>query len=228
LKAHTLDRRPPLRVFERFAEVESTNDVARHAPVGTVVIAERQTAGRGRFGRPWHSPRGGLWLSAHVRPRRVAWLTAVAALAAGDAVRQVSGLTPLIRFPNDLIVYDRKLCGVLIESRPPTAVVGLGLNVNIAEFPPDLSATSLQIETGRTFDLDDAARAVVAGLDRWIDADPAEIRRTYLRRDGVAGRRIVINDTIEGVVRAVDPLDGILLADSRHIPGAHIRQLTLI
>lgn len=211
----------------RVRETASTNDLAAREPVGTAVIAELQTAGQGRFGRHWHSPRGGLYLSAHVEPRHPAWLTAMSALAAGDAVRAVADREPRIRFPNDLVIHDRKLCGILIQVRAPTAVIGIGLNVNIESFPPELEATSLQLETGRICDLDAVAAEVIAGLDRWLAADPHDVRAEYVRRDGVAGRRVVVNEQIEGVVKAVDPIEGIVFDDGRRVAGAHIRHLVV-
>lgn len=217
-----------MRVIERYVELPSTNDEASRSPVGTVVIAERQTAGRGRFGRRWHSPRGGLWMSVHLRPRRLEWLTAAAALAAREAAQAVAGVEAGIRFPNDLVVGDRKLCGILIESRPPTAVVGIGLNVNVPSFPPDLEATSLQLETGKTFDLEETAQAVLGALDRWVEVGPREIRRTYIRHNAVVGRRVMINNNLGGIVRSVDPVDGITLTDGRAVSGPHIRELTIL
>ena len=214
-------------IVKRVGETASTNDLAAREPVGTVVVADLQTAGQGRFGRRWHSPRGGLYLSAHVEPRHPAWLTAMSALAAGDAVRAVAEREPRIRFPNDLMIHDRKLCGILIQARAPTAVIGIGLNVNIESFPPEIEATSLRIETGRTFDLDSVAREVIAGLDRWLAADPHDVRAEYVRRDGVAGRRVVINDQIEGTVKAVDPIEGIVFDDGTRIAGAHVRHLVV-
>lgn len=211
----------------RVRETASTNDLAAREPVGTAVIAETQTAGQGRFGRHWHSPRGGLYLSAHVEARQPAWLTAMSALAAGDAVRAVADREPRIRFPNDLMIHDRKVCGILIQARVPTAVIGIGLNVNIESFPPELEATSLQIETGRTFDLEAVAAELIAAIDRWLAADPHDVRVAYVKRDGVAGRRVVINDQIEGVVKAVDPIEGIVFDDGRRVAGAHVRHLVV-
>lgn len=217
-----------MRRFRRFEEIGSTNDAAWAEPAGTVVTAGRQTAGRGRFGRAWHSPAGGLWMSMRLKPRHLAFLTAASALAAGDAVTRLSGLRPLIRFPNDLLVNDRKLGGLLIEARPPEAVVGIGLNVNLAELPPELEATSLQIETGRTYDLQEAAEATAEALERWAAADPHEVREAFAARSAIVGRRVVINETIEGVVRAVDAVEGVAFTDGRVVVGAHVRHLRLL
>jgi BirA family biotin operon repressor/biotin-[acetyl-CoA-carboxylase] ligase len=217
-----------MRRIQRYAEIASTNDAAARAPEGTVVIAATQTDGRGRFGRAWHSPRGGLWMSVHLRPRHLPALTAAAALAVADAVAQTASLEPRIRFPNDLWIDERKLCGILIESRSPTAVVGIGLNVNIPSFPPEIQATSLQIERGRTFDLDAIAETVLEALDRWVEADADRVRAEYARRDGLVGRRVRVNDDVEGIVSWIDPLEGLMLADGRRIVGAHVRHLAVL
>ena len=153
----------PVIVLE---SVASTNDELRRraaagAESGTVVVADQQTAGRGRLGRSWHSPPGlGLYISVLFRPdaepaHLTRW-TLGAAVAACRACRARGATSALIEWPNDLMVGPRKLAGVLGESRcgdgrPPELVVGLGLNVNheIGDFPDELEAGSLRLEVGR-------------------------------------------------------------------------------
>jgi BirA family biotin operon repressor/biotin-[acetyl-CoA-carboxylase] ligase len=144
----------------------STNDVARRladggAPEGTIVVAETQTGGRGRRGRVWHSPEGGLWFSLvlrpHLPPERAGGITIVAAIAVAQAVREAASVDVRIKWPNDVYVGSRKLAGVLVESTGEgTLVVGIGLNVNVPEgdLPRDdeCHATSLSSEARRTFD----------------------------------------------------------------------------
>lgn len=147
-------------VLERHSEVESTNLVAAEraragAPAGLVVVAERQTAGRGRRDNTWHSPDGGLWLTVLLRPERVDGLSLVAGLAVGRALVDVDWQ---LHWPNDLYCGERKLGGILVETRllgskPEFALVGIGLNVNNREFPAGLTATSLALQVGRDFDL---------------------------------------------------------------------------
>lgn len=151
-------------------EAGSTNTYARRlaaegAPAGTVVLAERQTAGRGRLGRTFLSPAGGLYCSVILRPdakpEALMHLTAAAAVAAMRAVESSCGLTPKIKWPNDLVCGRKKLCGILTElsveaeSRIVDAViVGIGINCNQTEFDPAIAdmAASLQLETGRPVD----------------------------------------------------------------------------
>ncbi|HEX5482467.1 MAG TPA: biotin--[acetyl-CoA-carboxylase] ligase [Terriglobia bacterium] len=144
----------------------STNTVAlklaaEGAPHGTVVIAEEQSAGRGRFGRSWHSEKSsGIYVSVILRPALAPAcapvLTLMAGLAARRAVENASGLAPDIRWPNDLLLNGRKMGGILTEmnaelDRIHFVVIGIGLNVNHVEMPPDLTsiATSLRIESRR-------------------------------------------------------------------------------
>lgn len=180
--------------------VDSTNSeikrlAAQNAPDGLVVTARRQTAGRGRAGRTFHSPQGcGLYLSALLRPQlppeAVAHFTAWTAVAVCDAVEATCGLRPQIKWINDLILNEKKLCGVLTEllltdGRPDALVVGIGINVNHRpeDFPPELreSATSLAMELGQTVDLEELTRALILALNRLYADFPAQ-RANYLRR----------------------------------------------
>lgn len=158
-----------------FDTVGSTNDVAsgfaqEGGHEGTVVIADAQTAGRGRRGRVWFSPpSAGLYVSVVLAPgrarlspeRATALLTLSAGVALSEAVERVTGLAPAIKWPNDLLVGRRKLAGVLAEGVASTAAVGLqavvlgyGINVMSAAYPPALASmvTSLETELGRGID----------------------------------------------------------------------------
>ena len=147
--------------------VTSTNDLAgrlaeQGAAEGCVVVAEAQSAGRGRQGRAWSSPAGaGLYASAVLRPRSdvVPVLTIAAGVAIAEAIQGATGLEPTLKWPNDLFVGTRKLAGILAEagSSPTGAqhvVLGFGVNVLPAAFPPDVAsrATSLEGELGRPID----------------------------------------------------------------------------
>lgn len=150
-----------------FDTVDSTNKVlkdlaATGALEGTIVIAEFQTAGRGRLNRTWHAERGkNILLSILLRPEEaeaVHLLTYLTALSAADAVEENTGLRVECRWPNDLLINGRKFCGILLESawdgqRVQYVIVGVGMNVNQESFPPDLrlSATSLRLECGKEF-----------------------------------------------------------------------------
>ena len=146
-------------------EIDSTNNEIRRmaengAPDGTLAIAEIQTAGKGRRGRAWTSPRGsGIWMSFLLRPdfapEYASMLTLVAAMAVEKGIREQTGLDCQIKWPNDIVLNGRKICGILTEMSTEEDsiryfVVGIGINVNTKDFPEEISktATSLAIETG--------------------------------------------------------------------------------
>lgn len=148
--------------------IDSTNDdalrlAARGAPEGTVVVAEEQTAGRGRLGRAWYSEKSsGIYASVILRPPLSPSAAPVLSLMAGVAAQQaISASTKLavdIRWPNDLLVNQKKVCGILTEmhaelDRLHAVVLGIGINVNHTSMPPGLKdlATSLRIETRRSW-----------------------------------------------------------------------------
>jgi BirA family transcriptional regulator, biotin operon repressor / biotin---[acetyl-CoA-carboxylase] ligase len=157
-----------------FDSIGSTNDVAATLAVddsreGAVVIADAQTAGRGRRGRAWFSPpASGLYVSVVLRPgrsrapeRATALLTLSAGVALSEAVERVTGLTPAIKWPNDLLVGRRKLAGILAEGVAARSsaglqavVLGYGINVGSAAYPPELASivTALETELGRQID----------------------------------------------------------------------------
>jgi BirA family biotin operon repressor/biotin-[acetyl-CoA-carboxylase] ligase len=152
-----------LGIFARkvhwYAEARSTNDIAtalaeQGACEGTIVIAEAQTAGRGRYGRAWCSPAGaGLYVSAVLRPRQraVPLMTIAAGVALADGIRMATGLTAALKWPNDVMVPPAKLAGILAEASGTHVVVGFGLNVRATSYPSDVAAraTSLERELGR-------------------------------------------------------------------------------
>jgi BirA family transcriptional regulator, biotin operon repressor / biotin---[acetyl-CoA-carboxylase] ligase len=173
--------RPARHVGRRvlvYDAVDSTNNIAAElahdsANAGTAVLAGEQTAGRGQFGRSWQSPPGlGVWLSVVLAPppdlRRPVLLTAWAAVAVADTAREFTGHPTRIKWPNDVLLADRKVCGILIE-QTQGMVVGIGLNVNqtaeqfaAAGLP---GATSLAAASGQNYDRDAVARLLLDHLD---------------------------------------------------------------
>ena len=156
------------RKVEYYDEIDSTNALAKKLGKqpnthGMLLIAEQQNAGRGRLGRDWSSPRGcGIWmtliLKPHMHPRHAAMLTLVAALAVNKSIRKL-GLNSLIKWPNDIVVNGKKVCGILTEMNTSNeilecVVVGMGINANIEFFSKELEATasSLQLESGKKID----------------------------------------------------------------------------
>lgn len=165
-------------------KVDSTNKWAKElagydACEGTVVIAETQTKGHGRLGRRWASPTGGLWFSLILRPKlrsgEAVKLTFVAGLAVAKVLREMFSLKAETKWPNDVLVNGRKICGILSEMNTTGeavnfVVVGIGVNVNFnveKVFPEQLrkTATSLEKELGRKVQLEKLFRALLEGLE---------------------------------------------------------------
>jgi BirA family biotin operon repressor/biotin-[acetyl-CoA-carboxylase] ligase len=184
----------------RFDSLPSTNtEAARQArqgaPEGLCVVAREQTEGRGRAGRVWISPaEAGLYFSIVLRPENLKarmWplLTLMAALAVRDALRSSCGIEADIKWPNDILSGERKLCGILAETveteRGRAVVLGIGVNLNDQAFPPELKevATSVSAITGKTADAEELMRELIRALDG---------RYQTLRAEG--GAQVIIND----------------------------------
>ncbi|NOZ77144.1 MAG: biotin--[acetyl-CoA-carboxylase] ligase [Euryarchaeota archaeon] len=222
--------------FHVHREVGSTNDVAKGlaregAGEGTVVIAGVQKGGKGRFGREWLSPEGGVWMSVVLRPGLppgdVPILTLAGGLALAKAIRGYCGLEVGIKWPNDILIGERKVAGILTEAemdseRVHFAVMGMGINANFdpAEvFPPEVAAgaTSLMVETGREVDLPGLVMRVIQELDAvyldMLDAGPRGLLEEWKELASTLGREVrvrTMKGSIEG--RAVDITpDGALL-----------------
>ncbi len=152
-------------------QTDSTNRVAKElarqgAEHGTVVLAETQTDGRGRLGRDFFSPPGGLYVSLILYPRlapeKRVLMTPLAAVAVCRALRQSCGVAPTIKWVNDLYLSDKKLCGILCEGAGEAVIVGIGLNVQTPPggFPPELNAAALDVPVEREM----LARAIAGQL----------------------------------------------------------------
>lgn len=183
----------------RLNHCSSTNDAAAlwardAAPHGAVVVADSQTAGRGRQGRSWHSPPGeNLYFSCVLRPSlepaKVPPITLCAGIAVCEVVNSL-GVEASIKWPNDVWVGERKLAGVLTEMSTRTnqlesVIVGVGININTRTFPDELAATSLALESGRDHDRAEVLGSLLFSMDSWIERYCAE---------GVEGLRAVFNE----------------------------------
>ena len=217
----------------RHADLDSTNrlaaDLARAgAPEGVVVVADHQTAGRGRLGRTWEAPPGSsLLMTVVLRPAldagRLHLATMAVALAAADACAEVAGFAPELKWPNDLVVQDRKLAGILAEAgfegnAPHWVVVGIGLNVNWPEeLPAELSGIAVAANhlAGRDVDRERLLAQLLEGLaTRYSSLD--SVAEDYRRRCATIGRDVQVElpgETVRG--RAVDVDDaGHLVVDT--------------
>ena len=209
MKTDTDNNKIPARsapvLFEE--ETVSTNTElktrAEHLPHGTVLWSLRQTAGRGRSGRSFLSPDGGLYYSMLLRfpepDERLTAVTPLAAVAAVRALRKVCGLEARIKWPNDLLTDGGKLCGILTESTVGAGgmqiIVGIGINVNTKAFPglPEGTACSVFTETGKISGIEALAAQLTAELDRayaQLPAASAEDLAEYRRLCCTLGRKV--------------------------------------
>ncbi len=185
--------------IHHYDSIGSTNDQLKamlDAPEFTCVTADEQTAGRGRRKRVWHSaPDTGLYLSVLLKPEiaasKIPLLSLLAAVAVAEAIRQVeiSALPLDIKWPNDVLVNNRKISGILIEStsvahEAPRFIIGIGVNLNQPSFPPELteSATSLQIESGANMDVASFRNCLLDRLAIWYEELRHNRERKVLQR----------------------------------------------
>lgn len=209
--------------------VEAMQAAAKGAPEGSVFLAEEQTSGRGRGGHSWHSEPGtGLYISVVLRPKLapsdVLWLSLIAGLAAHGAIQQVTAIATDLRWPNDIMLGQKKMGGILTETSADAhqvrhAVIGIGLNVNQAEFPEELRAiaTSLRVETEREWPRTALVSALLQSLDaeyralqQGIHSGATEdiVRRFEASSSYVRGARVRVDDfgagEFEGVTAGLD------------------------
>ena len=207
-----------------YPRLRTTMDVAQGevwngAPEGTVVVTEEQTAARGRLKRTWLTPRGNIALSVILYPirDRLHTLTMVASLAVARSIETVTGLRPHLKWPNDVLLGGKKVCGILIESsvKPEKvyyAVVGIGLNVNLrpADFPEILPrATSLSRELGQEVSRLDLLRSLLREMEQLYLASSAgdSVYREWRSRLTTLGKavRVTSGETIlEGIAESVE------------------------
>lgn len=200
-------------------------------PAGAVVIAEEQTAGRGRLGRSWVSePEVGLYFSLILRPALAAADAAVVTLALGlavsRAIRQVTGIACDLRWPNDVLAGGRKCGGILTDMAADGETVryilaGIGVNVNQANLPSELAetATSLRLETGCEYSREALLMEVLKEIDRYIqilvERGPRAIVELFTRASSYAqGKRVVVsngNNEIAGATAGLTPAGTLLL-----------------
>ena len=160
-----------------FQSVGSTMEVAHElaaegAPEGTLVFAQRQEQGKGRWGRTWESPSGGVYFSLIIRPSRpvdhIPQLSLVAGLAAAEAILRATNLFSSIRWPNDLLLGGKKVCGILLEAKNGAAVIGVGINVSTDPRELPETATSLHA-AGAACDPLELTGALCDRFDAWYD-----------------------------------------------------------
>ena len=195
------------------------------APHGLVILADCQTAGRGRRGRTWHSPpQGNIYTSVIVVPRPgtngigpwLSWIPLFAALAVADCLTTQTALAVSVKWPNDLLINDKKIGGILCEQtttpdRTMAVVIGIGLNINAAldNLPEDLrsGATTIAAESGRPFDrvpiLADLFLRLEQRMDRLFLDGPAGMAQEFTQRCSTLGKTVRVTLEEQGIVQGV-------------------------
>lgn len=232
------------RNFRYEKETASTNTLCYEmaeagAPMGTVVMAETQTAGRGRKQRPWASPPDGLWFSLLLRPafspEAAAALTIVTAVGICRGLLYYPGLGAAIKWPNDILADGKKLCGILSEMKAEPGklhyvVIGVGVNLTAANLPEELRAIATGMEDILTVAVDkkELLCRLLLGLesayDQYFNGAKAELFAEWEDHAGFIGRKVVVNTPGGDVAGKAAGLseDGFLLLDLGNGKGAKV------
>lgn len=220
--------------IHRFKKISSTNATARDlakkgAKAGEVVIAEQQTKGRGRLQRKWLSKPGNLYVSLILRPhiptKVASHLTFVASLAVAKTLEKNLGMSPSLKWPNDVLVDGKKIAGILteietVDSKIDFAIVGIGINVNQEKFPKNLSqtATSLQQILGKSLNLDQILEQLLQSFEEWYTAYLKQgfsiIKEMWEEMSVIIGRDVEIRDhrkKLKGRALGIDQNGALLL-----------------
>lgn len=216
--------------IERFKTIDSTmfeasRLAASGAPSGTAVVADEQTAGQGRLGRNWHSePGAGLYVSVVLRfpfePNTLPLVTLALGLAVVEAIHESTGIVCDLRWPNDVLIRDRKCAGILTQLEGLAVIAGIGINVNHAAFPDDLGAiaTSLRIASGREQDREDLLQKLLPSIDSYCGLLSRQGKEPILdmftnASSYVRGRRVKVDDHLEGITAGLNESGFLLLRD---------------
>ena len=210
MNADSLRGALPGRAIRFFQTVDSTMMAAAGQPIGTVIIADEQTAGVGRHGHSWHSEAAsGIYCSVVLKPAPL--LTLALGLATAEAITASTGIGCDLRWPNDVMVGGRKVAGILVQLVTGSAIGGIGINVNHTEFPAQLApeATSLRLQAGREFSREDILLALLPAVESFAEMDNQSILRLFTKASSyAAGRRVVVarpEGPIKGVTAGLDP-----------------------
>lgn len=206
---------------------------SKGAPEGTIVLAEQQTGGKGRLGRAWHSPKGsGIWMSLIIRPEiplpKTPQMTLLTAVAVAKTIRETADVPVMIKWPNDIFIGDKKVCGILTElnaesDRVNYLVIGIGTNVNSVEsdFPAELLevATSLRIASGkpikRALFIQTFCRVFEEEYDHYLQHGFQRVKQEWEANSYSIGRQVTvrtIHSSLEGRAVGLDP-EGVLIVE---------------
>jgi BirA family biotin operon repressor/biotin-[acetyl-CoA-carboxylase] ligase len=221
-----------------FENIDSTNSKAKELAEsggreGICVIAGRQEDGRGRLGRAWFSPKGGLWLSILLRPNNeyesAFSFTAMAGVAAANTVRKVTDLNTMLKWPNDVLIDGKKVCGILTESiikgkELKYMIIGIGMNVNfnLDALPSDIheNSTTLMHEVGHDVSILDLISNLLTEVEEYYEAlnkgKISKIHEDWKQSSATLGRRVRVWDganVIEGNAQDIDESGALIVVD---------------
>lgn len=205
-----------------YDEIDSTNDLAKHylaqnAPEGSMIVADSQTKGRGRLGRSWHSESGvGIYFSfllkPEIDPAHLPQLTLMTSVAVVNAINEVSHSRATLKWPNDILLNGKKLCGILAEycraENKSGVVIGVGVNVNQSGFPDPLRdiATSLRIENREIIDRVKLLHSIIRHLNQeyrsFLEEGEQHLAQKWTRLSEMFGKKITLahgTNTIQGI-----------------------------
>jgi BirA family biotin operon repressor/biotin-[acetyl-CoA-carboxylase] ligase len=221
--------------IELFYEIDSTNTWAlENGKDGQVVIADRQTAGRGRLGRTWFSlPGVGIWCTS-VLEQNDPGLTIAAALAVHDSISPQC--SPKIKWPNDILLNGKKICGILVERKNGITAIGIGINVHQKknDFPEELQekAGSLEQITEHDWDRAELTRELLTQLDQNVmlirQGKLDTLHDRWVDSCQLAGKTIRINDALEGIVNHIDTDGAIVLGTPTGVQRIYSGDITIL
>jgi len=227
--------------IHRYETVASTNDIAREladggAVEGTVVVSAEQTKGRGSRGRVWLSPPGvNLLMSVILKPKiprnRLGELAFVAGVAIAGTLRECCGLDARIKWPNDVRVGGRKICGIIVEAVKDAVILGIGVNVNWTELPDEIkdTATSVAIEHGGVVDIEQALKMLLADLDIAYGVYRARgfdrILQQWKELETTTGKEVTVKlngDSVKGLAVDVDDHGSLIV----ELPSGEVQSIS--
>jgi BirA family biotin operon repressor/biotin-[acetyl-CoA-carboxylase] ligase len=193
-----------------FKEVTSTNDAAKdHLEDGVVIVADIQSQGRGRHARTWYSPQGGLWCSIVLKHGPAPILNLAAALAISKTFEYFD-LETKLKWPNDVHIDNKKICGILSETEGGFLIMGIGINLNNKDFPQDIPGTSYYVETGKKINK-------LTFLEKFLDIFnglyDTDFLDEYRRYSSTIGSRVTVKngDDLTGIALDIDNQGRLLL-----------------
>lgn len=226
------------REIHYFEKLDSTNSKAKELAIkgaveGTCIIASSQHDGKGRYGRTWSSPKSGIWLSVilspDIEPERAPLLTILAGIAVARTIRELCDLEATIKWPNDVLIDQKKVCGILTEAicigdEVRHMILGIGINANfdISELPEDVqnSATTLKNELGHVVSNDEFISNLLQNLDKCYkklkQRKFRELLEEWRRLSTTLGREVKIRDgeeEIQGLALEIDEFGALIVRD---------------